>query len=107
MIFGNYKIIVRIGIIISIFLSLIVLLSVVGITTLNIMEEKLEEVVKRTDIKFRLAKHMHSLAKKEQDEIENILILKEDKDQLQHFENKKEEYESTENMLLEIEHNDN
>ena len=74
MIFGNYKIIVRLGIIISIFLSLIFLLSLVGITTLNVMEEKLENVVKKSDIKYRLVNHMYSLAKNEQSEIDSLLI---------------------------------
>ena len=107
MIFSNYKIIVRIGIIISVFIFLIILLAVVGITTLNIMEEKLEEVIKRTDIKSKLAKDMRSLAQREEDEIENIVVLKNHKDQLQSFLEKKKEYEKTEDMFIEMINNDN
>ena len=71
MIFGNYKITTRVRIIISIFLSLIIFLAVVGISTLNIMEERLEETVKKSDIKLRLIKLMRSLAQDEQNEIKS------------------------------------
>lgn len=74
MFFDNYRITVRLAMLVGVFLVLMLAETVVEIVSLNVMQKRLEAIVGGTSIKLELAQDLRFLARNESAILRNILL---------------------------------
>jgi len=80
MVFRNYKIAVRIGIIIAVFSLIIISLGIMQFVSMGKINKKMEDIFAETNVKVELAQEMRFLARHKAVIIRNILLLQEQAD---------------------------
>ena len=80
MVFRNYKIAVRIGIIIALFSLIMISLGIIEFVSMGKIKKGMEEIIRQTNVKVELAQEMRFLARHKAVLIRNILLLQEQAD---------------------------
>ncbi|MEW6288514.1 MAG: ATP-binding protein [Thermodesulfobacteriota bacterium] len=105
MFFRNYKISLRIGIIIAIFSLIIIVLGIIEFVSIGKIKRGMEEIINENNVKVELAQEMRFLARHKAVIIRNILLLQEQADkefELTRIEKEERDYAMANAKLVEI-----
>ncbi len=105
MLFRNFKIAIRIGIMIGIFVIIIISLGTIEVFSIGKIRKGMEEIINDTNVKVELAQEMRFLARHKAVVLRNLLLLQDKADkeyELQRIEKEEIDYANAYKRLVEM-----